>query len=182
MISLERLKAHLGSDVTADDDALLVTTESEAVALVSALCGDWFGEVSVFVDVVDGLGGIEVWCKRTPLAAPTVEQRFMGGAWSAVSPSSITSVGRRVLRTDGGVFGAGALSVRLTYEAGYDPGDDVPQEVFTAVLDATRFLFREGRSWTLKDLALPDVQTRPAGVQHIASVRALIAARWKAMV
>lgn len=182
MITLERLKAHLGGDVTTDDDALLTTTEAEAVELVGSLCGEWFGEVTEFVDIVDGMGGSEVWCKRTPLATPTVEERFLGGTWTTVDASYIVSVGRRVLRTDGGVFAAGALSVRLTYEAGYDDGDDVPQEVFTAVLDATRFLFREGRSWTLKDLALPDVQTRPAGVQHIASVRALIAARWRPMV
>lgn len=52
-----------------------------------------------------------------------------------------------------------------------------PGYVRQAVLDLVRFLCREGRTYTLKELALPDVQTRPAGAQHVASVRQLMAIR-----
>lgn len=175
MISVADLRAwlQLAADDT-EDDALLEELEERAVALLGELVGDHYGAETEFAEVVDGSGTAELWLDRTPTSAAVTVELRAGQTWEVVDSELFMVTGRRVLRVDGSAWSRGSSAYRVTYTAGYAAGEE-PALVYQAVLDIVRFFYREGRSYTLKELALPDVQTRSAGPQHIASVRELIA-------
>lgn len=193
MIPVAELVEYLGSDVVATDEPILEAMESAAVSLVSRVARDWYGAPMQFVDVLDGIGAPSVWALRTPRpeALPVVEERFLGGDWTTIDAQSILCMGRRVMRIDGGQFAQAPLNVRLTYNAGVEDADVFVSggvltrlEVRNAVRDVVRFLFREGRSWTLKDLASPAAVAvgGAAGVESVPSVQYIARMTYRAVV
>jgi len=193
MIPVEELREYLGSDVVDTDLPLIEAMESAAVSVVSRAGRDWYGDPTEFVDILDGSGSPNVWALRTPREdyPLAVAVRFLFGSWETVDPNSVMVIGRRVTRIDGIRFPSAVACARLTYTAGAKSDDTFVSgglvsyhEVRNAVRDVVRFLFREGRSWTLKDLAAPAAVAvgGAAGVELVPSVLAIKRATYRAIV
>jgi hypothetical protein len=137
--ALDELKTLIG--VTTDDhDAVLTAVEAAVVAFVEGHTGRWFGAPAEFVGRFSGGVGV-LWLAETPAAdpAPVVETNDTGG-WVAVDGDDYEVDGAALHHTGTG-WPRGVRNIRVTYTAGYAPGEE-PADIRGAVLDLVALRYR----------------------------------------
>lgn len=136
MISITDLEEFLG--IAKDTDtALLTALELAAADFVTGETERHFSTTATFVEMIGGSGNTVLWLNENPSALTSVEERLGPGeswttitegasdGWELQAPNS-RSAGARLLRKYPHRWRWG-YEYRVTYDFGYDVGDEPPE-------------------------------------------------------
>lgn len=149
LLTVDELKQSLGeTDTDADRDALYAHTIAQVQAVFEAACNrherPFVGGVDARVEVLDGTGCAECWLPypvRNVTGVRLGFDRDVPDEILAVADKRVLLWGagsRRLVRVDGGVFGA--LDAPRYVEVTYATQDDVPAVAKAAVLAGAKLI------------------------------------------
>lgn len=148
MISLDDLKAHLGTDqvkLDPDRDTVLPALEAAAVDFVERETGRHFSASATFTDYLDGSGTRDIWLREAPSNITSVHERCeIGDDWEEIVEGDADGFelrGRQLLRKGGCTWERG-YEYRAIYDFGYTGGQE-PKDIRQLVTDLVALRWRQ---------------------------------------
>jgi hypothetical protein len=144
VIDIELLKDALGGGLQTEVDPLLQELERDAVDYVQTRTKAWFGDDgTTIVELKNGTGTAQVLLDNDPASITSVEIRgklsdarpYDSGTevWVTVNSGDYFTQGNRLIYYRG-AWPIGEANMRVTYLAGYEPGQE-PPIIRKAVID-----------------------------------------------